>query len=209
MKRYFPLALILALPGCKSFASKVLPPPTYDDQCVASDATWLDWAEDTQDLSPAGAVPSDPTEAYKAALGEANRLGLRIVPKTETGYGQIDGFSTTLPDTILLAADWEQKTDAAKAEILWHELVHKRQWDRIGREGFLARYIVAAGRWSIEVPAYRESFRVQRLFGNAEHEVARSILNRSESLYSSYTLGGSMPECTKQTSITIWKLDQP
>ena len=192
--------------GCR-FGATVQPPPIYDGECRPSPAYWEEYARETLDLAPEGFIPSDPDEAYAKALDEAERLGLRLVDKNAIGAAQWDGFTTTFPDTILLAANWDDKSTAHKAEILWHELVHKRAWDRLGREVFIARYTVAAGRWGLEVQAYRESFRVQKLFGLTDEQVQRNIVSRADRLYSSYTLGGSMPECTKQTSIEIWNLD--
>lgn len=202
-----PILAFFVLGGCKSFAATVQPPPTYDDKCQPQPSFWMDYALDTQDLAPEGYIPADPEEALAKAHAEIEKLGLRLVKKQKTGIEGIDGFSMTLPDTILLADDWDTKSVPSRAEILWHEIVHKRQWDRLDREGFLARYIVTAGKWSLEVPAYRESYRVQKLFGVSEAQMRKNIERRATSLYDKYLLGASMPECTKQTSIEIWSLD--
>lgn len=206
MRRLFLVSLV-GLASCKSFAAKVQPPPVYNEECKPTPAYWEGYARETADLAPEGYIPENPDEAYQKALDEVDRLGLRLVGKNEGVHAQWDGFSTTFPDTILLAADWDDKSIQSKAEILWHELVHKRQWDRLGREVFIARYSVAAGRWGLEVPAYRESFRVEKLFGVPEDKIRENMERRAESLFVSYALGGSMPECTKQTSVEIWSTE--
>jgi len=201
------LGVALVVTGCRSFATTVQPPPRYDENCQPQPSYWLDYARETQDLAPEGFIPTDPVEALAKAHAEAERLGLRLVTKKAMGIEGYDGFSMTLPDTILLASDWDAMSVPQQAGILWHELVHKRQWDRLGREAFLARYAVTAGKWSIEVPAYRESWRVQKLWGVSDEQIKKNIEARSHSLYDDYILGASMPECTKKTSVEIWMID--
>jgi len=203
----FLLLAFVFLTGCKALSARVLPPPTYDEQCQPSDKRFMEWALDTQDLVPIEEISADPEESLDQVMAELDRVGLKIVPKGEVGNPQWDGFTTTFPDFILVSGDWEGRGDASKAALLWHELVHKEQWDRLGREAMIARYATAAGRWSLEVAAYRQSFRVQRLFGIPEAQIQRNMKARAESLYEKYLLGSSMPECTQQTSIDIWMLD--
>jgi hypothetical protein len=210
MRKQIVPALLLAfvfLAGCKGLAAKVLPPPTYDEACVPSDGRFLEWAQDLQDLTPIDQISADRDESYAQAMAEVEKRGLKIVPKGKVGSAQWDGFTTTFPDFILVGGSWDEKNNAAKAALLWHELVHKAQWDRLGREAFLARYITASGRWSIEVPAYRQSFRIQVLFGLNEDVIRENMADRAVSLYDKYLLGSSMPVCTQQTSVEIWSQD--
>lgn len=204
MRALFVLALA-SLVSC-GFVSRVKAPPTYDEDCRPSDPFWLKVAGETTDLAPEGAIPSDPQEAYDKALAEVERLGLRLVSKREVGHRQWDGFSSTLPDTIFLAPDWDSKSVDDQARILWHELVHKRQWDRLGREAFLALYVTAEGRWALEVVAYRESFRVHRVFGVPNDQILSALPARADFLYQEYHLH-SMPVCTQELSVEVWAQD--
>jgi hypothetical protein len=107
---------------------------------------------------------------------------------------------------ILLAPDWEERSVKSRAATMWHEIVHKRQWDDLGRDVMTVRYAVAEGRWSLEVEAYRETFRILRLFGATEEELEPLYKRRVDSLWDSYYLG-SMPDCMKARTIEIWKRD--
>jgi len=151
-------------------------------------------------------VPSDPQEAYDAALVEIDRLGLKLVPKAEVGSTKWDGFTTTFPDRILLDPKWEERTVESQAAILWHEIVHKKQWDDFGQDAMTFRYAVAEGRWGLEVEAYRESFRVLRNFGWSEDRLGSEYKSRVESLWEGYFLQ-PMPDCMKAKTIEIWKKD--
>jgi len=208
LKAVLPLLVALfALTGCKSLAAKVLPPPTYDEACQPSDSAFLEWAMDTQDLPDMAEISTDPQVAYDAFVAEAEALGLQLVKKQDTGEALWDGFTTTFPDRILLGAGWDEKSIYSRASTMSHELVHKRQWDRLGREAFLARYITAAGRWSIEVQAYRQSIRMWKHFGKSDADLMEAAEGYANSLYAKYYLGSGMPECTKQTTVMIITMD--
>jgi hypothetical protein len=211
MKKYLKVVLPLlvaltASTGCR-LTTKVLPPPSYDDACQPSDSIFLEWAMDTQDLPDMAEIPTDPQAAYDADVALAETLGLQLVRKQSTGEALWDGFTTTFPDRILLGVDWDDKPIEARAATMSHELVHKRQWDRLGREAFLARYVTAAGRWSIEVQAYRQSIRMWKHFGKSDADLRKAAEHYAESLYAKYYLEAGMPECTKGTTAMIITMD--
>jgi hypothetical protein len=158
---------------------------------------------ETQDMPDMSQMSTDPQVVYDEAVAEAEALGLTLVKKVQTDQPLWDGFTTTTPDQILLGAGWDDRPVSSRAVTMSHELVHKRQWDRLGREAFLARYITAIGRWSIEVQAYRQSIRMWKHFGKSDEWLQQAAARYAKSLYDRYYLAVGMPECTQQTTIDI------
>lgn len=195
------LASLILLPSCKLPLESV----SYDDKCHPEEDSWLAWAKDTTHL--AANLPTSPEAAYQDALQEVERLGLRLVQKTEIGSETWDGFATTFPGTVFLGLNWKTLGEADRAATLRHEIVHKKQWDALGPQEFLRRYMSPEGRWSLEVPAHREDFRVYRALGVKEKTLAKMRENAIDSFYESYFLQDRMPECTKALTLEIWEED--
>lgn len=193
--------------GCKAISSAPLP-PTYDGECKPSDDTYLEWALDTQDLAKPGEIPTDPTKARDKAKQWITDKGVGIVEKPVTGKDQFDKFTTTLPENIYVKPGfWDTPVDS-QAVTLWHEIVHVRQWERLGPEVMAVRWLVyAEGRWSLEAVAYRETFRVYRLFGESEEALQKRVPKRADKFYESYALAGMNKRCMIETTSKIWSMD--
>jgi hypothetical protein len=101
----------------------------------------------------------DIPDNHRDGLVEAQR---RIKEAGWSFYIRDDNFhgvkyTMTLRRRIALAAGWKGYSTFKKAGILWHELVHVRQRQRMGHSKFLWTYRTPFGRWLIETPAYRQS----------------------------------------------------
>lgn len=192
-----------------TFAKKNLPmPPVYDQACQPSDPVYLNWALETDDLAEPGEIPSDPQEALDKALRIVKEKGIKIVEKEVTGQDKLDRFTTTMPRTIYVKPGFFDQEIADQAATMWHELVHVRQWQRIGRAVMGARWTVyAEGRWSLETVAYRESFRIYKLFGRSDAWIRDFAPKRAESFYESYALSGMPKECMVKITSEIWTMD--
>jgi len=180
-------------------------PPSYED-CVPTHRFYHDLAASTEDMSAPGEVSSDPDVALDRVLDDLESQGIALVPKA-SGIEDWSKFTTTFPDTIFLGRDFPTWSVAERAEILWHERVHVREYERLGVERFLVVYAFAEGRWALEVQAYRESFRVMRTFGISEDVVLGLMRPRAESLYDNYDLDQMPRECAVQGAIDVWMLD--
>jgi len=195
---------LLVLAGCPALLKKIIPAPTYDDQCVPSDDYYLALANETKDMAELGEIPEDPKEALAAAERAIEQYGYKLVIKSETGKEQVDMFTTTLDGVIFLEHDWESKTDRSQATVLWHELVHVRQWERLGPEKMTLTYAVTEGRWAIETQAYRETARILVLFGATDDEMEAWTKRRQDSFYQGYALFGMPRECFDALSEDVW-----
>lgn len=198
---------LFSITGCKSLGVRVHAPPTYADG-VPSDTYYEKLAAETTDMSAEGQIPSDPHEAYLLAKQEIDDNGIEILPKAE-GVEQWDRFTTTFPTKIFVAKGWDEYTEDRKAVILWHELVHVREYDRHTPLLMGLMYVTAEGRWALEVQAYRESFRVERLFGVPEDRIRENMQATAENLYEGYELGTMPREYAIGKAIEIWMLDAP
>lgn len=194
--------------GC-TFAKKNLPlPPVYNQACEPSDPVYLDWAMDTTDLAEPGEIPSDPQEALDKALRIVEEKGIGIVEKEVTGQDKLDRFTTTMPRYIYVKPGFWDQEIWIQAATMWHEIVHIRQWQRLGRAVMGARWTVyAEGRWSLETVAYRESFRVYKLFGRSDAWIRDFAPKRAERFYETYALSGMPKECMVQITSEIWTMD--
>ena len=209
MKKVLTSALacsLLVLAGCPGLAVKVHTPPQYVEG-VPADTFYENLAQETSEMAPEGVIPPDPHEAYLLAMQAIVDNGIEIVPKADGGPEQWTRFTTTFPTKIFVAANWEEKSEDVKAEILWHEIVHVREYDRHTPLMMALMYAVAEGRWALEVQAYRESFRVQRLFGVPEERIRARMGLRAESLYESYELGTMPHDYAIDKAVEIWMLD--
>lgn len=197
---------LLLVAGCPSVA-KVHAPPQYADDGTPSDLYYEDLARETSEMAPEGAIPSDPHEAYEVAMQEISDNGIEIVPKADGDLEQWTKFTTTFPTKIFVAVNWDEKSEDVQAEILWHELVHVREYDRHTPLVMGLMYVTAEGRWALEVQAYRESFRVQRIFGVPEEKIRERMKPRAEKLYESYELGTMPRDYAVDKAVEIWMLD--
>ncbi len=197
---------LVALSGCKSLAGQVHGPPQYSEDNVPSDLYYENLAKETSEMAAEDVIPSDPHEAFLLAQQEIADAGIEIVPKAE-GIEQWEKFTTTFPTKIFVSKGWDEKSEAFQAEILWHELVHVREYDKHTPLLMGLMYVTAEGRWALEVQAYRESFRVQRIFGVPEDKIQAAMEPRAESLYTGYELGTMPHDYAISKAVEIWMLD--
>jgi hypothetical protein len=205
-------AFALLIVGCKTGGQYVPDPlpPIYDQHCTPSHTTYEDLAWDTTDFTAPGEIPTDPTEAFKKIEGMIKAKGINIVPKAVTGVDQFDKFTTTLPRNIYVSPDYLSRSDRDKAILLWHEWVHVKQWQRLGVQEFARRWLASAeGRFSLETPAYRESFRLYRLFNvfKSEEALRKYAHKRAEAFYNGYALAGMPKPCMLALAVEIWSYD--
>lgn len=189
--RHIALATILTT-GCLPF--DVPQRPSYDAACRPSDSTFVEMAASRRDLYPISKISADPELALGEALAEVKRRGLTL-RKKKTTETILDGFSTTLPGVILLEPDWDEKPMRDRAWKMWHEIVHAEQYDRMAPQRFLAWYAVPEGRWSLEVPAYTQTFALQLHFGEPPENVIANIEHVARMMRTRYLLT-EMPACT-------------
>jgi len=183
-------------------------PPVYDENGAPTDPFYEELAKRTSEMASEGEIPSDPHEAYLVAMQEIEDNGIKIVPKAE-GIEQWEKFTTTFPTKIYVAKNWDEKSEAVQAQILWHEIVHVREYDTHTplMMGFM--YVVPEGRWALEIQAYRESYRVERLFGVPEEKIRAALEPRAEFLYESYELRAMPHDYAIKKAVEIWMLDSP
>lgn len=197
---------LFLLPGCKDLAAQVHAPPQYSEDNVPSDLYYEDLAKRTSEMAAEGVIPSDPHEALLLAQQEIADNGIEIVPKAGD-YEDWTKFTTTFPTKIFVSKGWDEKSEAGQAEILWHEIVHVREYDVHTPLLMGLMYVTSEGRWALEIQAYRESFRVQRLFGVPEDEIQAGMEPRAESLYKSYELGTMPHDYAIGKAVEIWMQD--
>ena len=198
---------LVSVIGChRKIPSEVAPPPLYLEG-VPQDLYYENMAMRTEEMAPPGEIPSNPHEAYLLALQEIQDQGVELVPKA-TGFEKWDRFNTTFPGRIFISKNWDEKDEATRAAILWHEMVHLREYEThtplIMGTIYLA---VAEARWALEVQAYRESFRVWRTFGMPQEDLRERMIPRAESLYFDYELRAMPQEYAIRKAVEIWMLD--
>ena len=103
----------------------------------------------------------------------------------------MDGFVTTVGETVYVPVDWEERDYTSRAVTMRHEAVHIRQKQKWGAVWFTVKYLIwplptlfAWGRYSIEREAYAESLRAWSDFGRLD------IIKSSE--YRAHTVGHFM-----------------
>lgn len=201
------LAAIFLISSCKSFPHVPLP-PVYDSEGKPSDDTYVKWARDTRDLAKPGEIPLDPQEAFDEAVRVITEdYGLKIVQKPFTGKDQFDRFTTTLPSAIYVKPGFYDQDIRTQANTLWHEIVHVRQWKRLGVEQMAVRWTVfPEGRWSLETVAYRETARSIRRF-HTSYDLSKWAPERAKSFWDSYALNTMSDYMRDVVTVDIWVND--
>lgn len=204
--RHSAIFLCLSLAGCPAFTSGVPRPPSYDEECQPTDPFYFELAATTEDMAKPGEIPEDPVEAYNKAKEILDSRGVQIIPKAE-GIEDWSRFNTTFPESVYVSKRYPTYDEAKKAAILWHEIVHLREYDRHGVAKFFTIYAFAEGRWALEVQAYRESFRIKRMWGEDEESIQAAMQPRIELIYEGYKLDQMPKQCAVQAAVEIWKRD--
>lgn len=207
MKRLLPVLLLLAS-GCPGFKYEAPRPPTWDDQCQPSDPYYLELAQGTQFMAEEGEIPSDPQEALDKALEYIESKGVDLEYKAD-GIEDWSKFNTTFPKTIYVTKDFDSKSIESQAGTLWHEIAHLREYEEMKPETFYQHYVFPEGRWALEVQAYRESFRVMRIFGFSESRIRSRMTVQAEGLYENYELDQMPKACAVDGAINLWATDIP
>jgi len=202
------LGFLVATACPHGFSVDVKGPPVYNEMGSPEDRFYENLSMETTELAAPGEIPSDPQEALDKALKLIDDRGIKLVPKAD-GLEAWGKFTTTFPRKIFVAVNWPEMSVPEKAMLAWHEIVHVRQYEKHTPLKMGLMYIVPEGRWAMEVQAYRESFRVQRLFGVPEEQIRKNMETRALSLYESYELGAMPKEYAIETAIGVWLLDSP
>ncbi len=113
-------------------------------------------------------------EIIDAAWDTIKRYNYKVV------YRSRKKSSMTLAFRLYLGAGFEQRGRTDKAGLLWHEIVHMRQWRRLGPL-FALRYLDARYRWAYEIQGYRQQFRVWRAIGVSRKTIYRNIAHLQSS----------------------------
>ena len=201
--------LMFFMTGCPhGLPEGIAGPPSYENG-APQDPHYEEMAMRTSEMAAEGEIPSDPHEAWLLAMQEIEDQGIRIVPKAE-GIEKWDKFTTTFPSKVFVSKDWDDKDEATQAIILWHEIVHLREYDAHTPLVMGVIYLsVSEARWALEVQAYRESFRVMRLFGMEEEQIQKRMRPRAERLYVGYELSTMPKDYALDKAVEIWMLDAP
>jgi hypothetical protein len=180
-----------------------------------SEPYYMDLAQGTQFLAKSDEIPSDPHMALEKARMVISDWDVDIEYKAD-GIEDWSKFNTTFPKTIYVTKDFDKHQIEIQAVILWHEIVHLREYKEMDPKTFYEHYIFPEGRWALEVQAYRESFRVMRLLGLSESRIRAKMTDQAESLYEGYELGqmvengpGIPKQCAVDVAIDIWLTDAP
>jgi len=160
---------------------------------------------ETQDMADVSEVPEDPQDAYDEASRRLERHNVVIRQKGEGDPTAM--FTTTLPGKIFLSSWFDEMDIRLQAATLWHELVHVKQWERMGQDVFVQHYAFTEGRWALEVPAYRQDLRILRHFGVSTEILDDYADERFLDLYEGYGLGTMPKECAEKLSFEAWKLE--
>jgi len=179
-------------------------PPSYYEDCSASHNFYYDLASDSSHLSDEGAIPPQHQAALEKAKHLISQRGIDIRSKGP-GDGAWYGFTTTLPTVILTGEGFEDYPTGVQASILWHELVHVRQYESLGVPGFFKLYVVPEGRWALEVQAYRESYIAQMQLGVPKSYLLGHTHKQAEDLYSGYYLQGMPQTCAVSKATELWE----
>ena len=208
------IASLVVQIGCKTAQTRAIPlPPLYDNDCGTSHTHYAELAFDTQDLAPEGSISSDPQEALDAALKWiedwelANGSKIEIVQKSKLGIEQFDRFTTTLPTRIYVKDRFFDGPIRYQAEVLWHEIVHVRQWTRLGTALMAELWLSPHGRMALETVAYRESARMRILFGETPESIVRYSEGRAKSLYEGYALQTIPWDCYRPQVVNVLTAD--
>lgn len=213
MKKHIPLLLILvsvfSLTACKSFPRLPLP-PVYDAQGAPSDDKYVSLARETRDLAKPGEIPFDPQEALDKAIQVIESHGVKLIEKPVTGKDQFDRFTTAMPTAIYLKPGFYDQPVHVQASTLWHEIVHLRQWKRLGVKQMAVLWAVyAEGRWSLETVAYRESARnIRRFQPYYDFTVEEWAPGRAKRFWDSYALDTMSDYMRDVVTVDIWVDDE-
>lgn len=148
-------------------------------------------------------IPEDPTESLVEVRRRIKEAGWGFKTRADTYNGR--KYSVTWRKTIALSANWSKYSTVQKASILWHELVHVRQRQHLGHTRFVARWLLSPfGRWSLEVPAYRQSLIAYETMSRGAFHGTNYADNKVISMRKGYVLGRINKEQYMHETTKIW-----
>jgi hypothetical protein len=201
------LVIALSLTGCWGKISAPRPPTWEVKSCTPDDDYYLELAQDDTHLTDLRDISRDPEVAVLQAKDILEDWSVAIIPKAK-GIEEWSRFSTTFPTAVYVAEGFDRMPSVYQAIILWHEIVHLRQYQALTPKVFYDHYLFSEGRWALEVQAYREDFRLIKKFSPAtDAELLLFMQYRAESLYSQYKISMMPQECAIRRAIDIWSMD--
>ena len=148
-------------------------------------------------------IPEDPQEAFSEAKSRIRLAGYGFFNRPDTYNGR--KYTVTFRRRIGLSAKWNSYPIEVKAGILWHELVHIRQREALGHAKFVSRWLLSPfGRWSLEVPAYRQTIRVYETITRGAFNATEYANNKVISMRKGYKLGRIDYEQYVEETLGIW-----
>lgn len=120
----------------------------------------------------------DPQVVFDEAWHHVELMEFKILERRST--------ATTLYGAMFLPPRFYTAPLIVRAPWIRHELIHAWQWRTLGRVRFLARYAGARGRFSIEMPGFRETFRTKLHLGRTEKQLRDEALTRTTAWNKSY-----------------------
>lgn len=113
----------------------------------------------------------DPQVVFDEAWHHVELMGFRVLERRT--------IATTLYGAMFLPPEFHTAPLAIRTAWCRHELVHAWEWRVLGRARFAARYAGARGRFSLEMPAFRETFRTRAYLGDTEKQLRKEAERRS------------------------------
>jgi hypothetical protein len=84
----------------------------------------------------------EPSLELDALLQQMKEGGITIKKKSESWFKLGPGYTTTIGKTIYVANSWDKFDDLTRLEILTHEMVHVRQYQKMSVPLFLFLYLL-------------------------------------------------------------------
>ena len=148
-------------------------------------------------------IPEDPEESLAEVKRRIKKAGWGFYTRKDTYNGR--KYSITLRRRIGLSANWESYSTIQKASILWHELVHIRQRQRMGHSRFVWLWLMTPfGRWSLETPAYRQSIIAYETMSSGAFNGTEYTKNKVPSMRKGYKLGRINNKQYTDETTAIW-----
>ena len=113
--------------------------------------------------------------------------------------------ATAFERVLWVAKDFDDLDDATQARLLSHEHYHYCQRDELGDIAFEESYFNSPGRWRIETPAYRQTFRTMIMQCEPISTVAKKIDGQVKSMRDMYLLWDIEPEQYETVTRKIWR----
>lgn len=206
--------IIAAAMGCGTLYAPPIPPEYDVHTCQMYPEDYELMAKMTRDIEAVGTIPTEPQAALDYCTRVITNRGWLLVEKPPTKGPEtfLSKFSHTFPSelpVVVLGVGFRQRSIESQAQTMCHEAVHTYQFERLGTGRLAALYAINEGAFSIEVPAYRMTFRVwatqnpNATRAELEEHATEIITN----LYEKYGLGNMPRRCAITLGVAILMLD--